>query len=543
MGRYDKKSVLKRLSENWGKEDSAQEVEFSYLEKNFVRMMKKEDWILDDQTWNDLDMNRSFLKMNRTFTNPGQQSLYNLSRILQFDEAELKRRDRIIRFFQMNREEREQIQCRLHYVGKDSMDSAAPLLYKGVPELPKIAAWVYPGLFGLLLSIASIPFIGARAILLIAIFFALNMYIHSTFSKETEQSLPGIRYVARMLVAARDIAKLGYPELDNHYNDFFEKAVDKCGVIIKKNRALSAGAGAGLLDTAGISAYIEILTLSEERAYIRCSRYLTELSPALRMVYRRLGELDAFQSVASFRRGLRYCSKPQFLEKDGVLRAESIGHPGLVSPVCNDITIENKNVVITGSNMSGKSTFLRTLGLNAVLAQTFYMVMAKRYEASMFNIVTSISPEDDLDEGKSYYMAEATALLRMVNIVEDERCSLLLIDEIFRGTNPMERVAGASALLEYLSKHNCLVVVATHDQDITKNIADRYDQYHFEEKVSKDSLEFDYLIKPGPLETPNGIRILDYLGYPEEIVEDALAHVDEMRVKKAEEDRAQGEAE
>ena len=131
----------------------------------------------------------------------------------------------------------------------------------------------------------------------------------------------------------------------------------------------------------------------------------------------------------------------------------------------------------------------------------------------------------------------------MVNIVEDERCSLLLIDEIFRGTNPMERVAGASALLEYLSKHNCLVVVATHDQDITKNIADRYDQYHFEEKVSKDSLEFDYLIKPGPLETPNGIRILDYLGYPEEIVEDALAHVDEMRVKKAEEDRAQSEAE
>ncbi|MBQ4186693.1 MAG: DNA mismatch repair protein MutS, partial [Firmicutes bacterium] len=108
MGRYDKKSVLKRLSENWGKEDSAQEVEFSYLEKNFVRMMKKEDWILDDQTWNDLDMNRSFLKMNRTFTNPGQQSLYNLSRILQFDETELKRRDRIIRFFQMNREEREQ---------------------------------------------------------------------------------------------------------------------------------------------------------------------------------------------------------------------------------------------------------------------------------------------------------------------------------------------------------------------------------------------------------------------------------------------------
>jgi len=237
--------------------------------------------------------------------------------------------------------------------------------------------------------------------------------------------------------------------------------------------------------------------------------------------------------VASVRRGMRYCAKPHFVEEHGVLRAEKIGHPGLINPVCNDLAIEGKNIVITGSNMSGKSTFLRTLGLNAVLAQTFYMTMAKSYEASWFNVVTSISPEDDLEEGKSYYMAEATALLRMVKVVEDERCSLLLIDEIFRGTNPMERVAGASALLEYLSKRNCLVVVATHDQEITKNIEDQYDQYHFEEKVTKESLEFDYLIKPGPLTSPNGIRILDYLGYPEEIVEDALAHVEEARAQEA----------
>lgn len=541
MGRYDKKRILRRVSESWGKEDASQDIEFSYLEKNFVRMMRKEDWILDDQTWNDLDMNKMFLKINRTYTNPGQQSLYNMSRILQFDEGELKRRDRIIRFFQMNREEREQIQCRLHYVSKDQMDSVAPILYKGVPEMPKIASWVYPGLIGLLASIVSIPFIGARSILLIAIFFALNMYVHTQFSRQTEQGLPGIRYIARMLVGARDIAKLKYSELDGYYNDFFEKAADKCDVILKKNRVLSAGAGANLIDMAGLSSYLEILFLSEERAYIRCSRYINEYAPVLRMLYRRLGELDAFQSVASVRRSMRYCAKPKFVEEDGVLRAEKIGHPGLINPVCNDIAIEGKNIVITGSNMSGKSTFLRTLGLNAVMAQTFYMTMAKSYEASWFNVVTSISPEDDLEEGRSYYMAEATALLRMVRISEDERCSLLLIDEIFRGTNPMERVAGASALLEYLSKRNCLVIVATHDEEITKKIEDQYDQYHFEEKVSKDSLEFDYLIKPGPLTSPNGIRILDYLGYPEEIVEEALAHAENARKQKKLEESAKQE--
>ena len=113
----------------------------------------------------------------------------------------------------------------------------------------------------------------------------------------------------------------------------------------------------------------------------------------------------------------------------------------------------------------------------------------------------------------------------MLAVAEGDHPSLLLVDEIFRGTNPTERVAAASALLTYLSKRPCLVIVATHDIEITGNVKDCYDSYHFEESVSKDELTFDYKLKPGVLKKPNGIRILSYLGYPDEIVDMALNNV------------------
>lgn len=520
MARFFKKSTLRFIENHWGKEDEQQDINFQDLEEFFVRMMKKNDWILDDLTWNDLEMNRTFMKMNRTFSMPGQQCLYNMLRILQFEEDELKRRNRMIEYLQHNKEQRQQLQCLLYYLGKDEYDGAASLLYKGTAELPPVRGWVIPATLGMIASLLSIPFLGARGIVLVAIFFIMNMVIHNKMNKYTEAAMPGIRYIAKMLIAARELAKLKIPELET-YNTFFEKVVDKCQVIVKKNRAL----GTVSTDPLGLGEYIKIAFLQEARAYLRTCVYIQQHAPALRTLYRKLGELDAFQAVASVRRGMRYCCKPKFVEQPNFLSAVQLGHPMLKGAVCNDITIDGKNIVLTGSNMSGKSTFLRTIGINAILAQTFYMAMAKEYKTSFFNILSSISPSDDMMEGRSYYMAEAEALLRMVHVVEEERCSLLLIDEIFRGTNPTERVAAASSLLTFFSERNCMVVVATHDIEITENVKEQYDSYHFEETISKDALEFDYLLKPGVLKKPNGIRILEYIGYPEEITRRALETV------------------
>ncbi len=521
MAKFFTKKALEDVENRWGREDEVQTLDFQDTEDFFVRMMRKTDWILDDQTWNDLDMNRNYLKMNRTYSMPGQQCLYNMLRILQFDEEELKRRNRIIEFYRMNKEKRQQVQCLLRYLGKDEYDSAAGILYKEIPPLPNVRAWVIPSTIGMIASFFTIPFWGVRGVLMVVLFFLINMLIHHLMNKATEQALPGIRYLSRMLVAAREIKKLDIPELAE-YNEFFDKVTDKCAAILRKNRSLGV-TGSG--DMTGLVVYINIMFLVEARAYLRCMADIRASAPALRTLYRKIGELDALQSVASFKRGLRHVTRPVFTEKKNYLKAEQIGYPMLLNAVCNDITIDGRNMVLTGSNMSGKSTFLRTIGLNAILAQTFDMVMAKSYEASMFSIMTSISPSDDLSEGTSYYMAEAKALLRMLGALSDDISSLLLIDEIFRGTNPTERVAAASSLLKYLSDKNCMIIVATHDIEITQEVADLYDQYHFEEMVTKDKLEFDYLLKPGNLKKPNGIRILEYIGYPPEIIEDALAHV------------------
>lgn len=510
------------VRDNAGKEDETNVPDMAMIEKNFVRMMKKEDWILDDQAFNDLDMGKVYLKMNRTMSNPGQQMLYNMFRILKFDEDELKKRDRLIEFFQMNKEPREKIQCVLHYMGNEEFDSAAECLYGTPNKLPPGRGWIMPLTLGMIASLVSIPFLGVRAILLIVIFLVLNMIIHAQFSRYTEKGLPGIRAVARMLTAAREIVKLDIPELKDGYNDFFDKAVDKCSAILKKNKALAMQSGS---DTLGILLYLRIMFLTDERAYLRCVRDIKELAPVLRTLYRRLGELDAFQSMSYVRRAMVPVTRPVFTDKPNYLKVEQIGHPTLTGAVLNDLTLDGKNMVLTGSNMSGKSTFLRTLGLNMVLAQTFYMVRARHYEADMMALATSISPSDDLSEGTSYYMAEAKALQRMLAVSDSEHPSLLLVDEIFRGTNPTERVAAASALLTYLSKRPCLVIVATHDIEITRNVKDFYDSYHFEESVSKDALTFDYKLKPGVLKKPNGIRILAYLGYPDEIVDMALDNV------------------
>ena len=519
MAKLVNKKALKYVQERWGKEDEAQNLVFSDTEDFFVRMMRSDDWILDDQTWNDLDMNRNFLKMNRTFSMPGQQCLYNELRIPLFDEETIQKRSRLIDYFRMNNTQREEISCALRYLGKSEYDAAAGILYKGTPELPKIRAWVYPSLIGLLLAMVLIPFWGTRAVLMVILFFLMNMFIHYQMNKSTEQAMPGIRYLARMLKAADEIRKMNIPELAE-YNAFFEKVVDKCGVILRKNRSLGLMAGGDLM---AIMSYINILFLVEDRAYLRCIHYIQEDAPALRTLYRRLGELDALQSMASVRRGLRHSCRPKFRKEGGpYLNVTQIGYPMLQGAVCNDILIDQRNVVLTGSNMSGKSTFLRTLGVNALLAQTFGFCMAKSYESSFFNILTSISPSDDLMEGNSYYMAEAKALLRMIENLDDSCPSLLLVDEIFRGTNPAERVAAASSLLSYLADKNCMVVVATHDIEITNQIHDLYDSYYFEENVTKDSLDFDYRLKKGTLRKPNGIRILEYIGYPEEIIKNSL---------------------
>ena len=180
--------------------------------------------------------------------------------------------------------------------------------------------------------------------------------------------------------------------------------------------------------------------------------------------------------------------------------------------------------------MSGKSTFIRMLSINILLAQSFNFVLAKKYVGTFFNIVSSISPKDDVDAGKSYYLAEAEGILRILKALDKNIPVFCPIDEIFRGTNPVERISSSAEILKYINNKNAICIVATHDRELSEMLAENYDFYHFSENVNENTgLSFDYKLKPGIIDTSNAIKILEYIGYPKEITQGAYKRAKALR--------------
>ena len=177
--------------------------------------------------------------------------------------------------------------------------------------------------------------------------------------------------------------------------------------------------------------------------------------------------------------------------------------------------------------MSGRTTFLKTIGVNAVLAQTIFTVAAKEYRCPFLGIKSSIGRQDNLIEGKSYYLSEVESIHRLIKAADQPVVHLFIIDEIFRGTNSAERIAASIEILKYLNSNSNIVLAATHDLELTERLTGLYDNYHFREQLSEYGLEFDYTIKPGPSKTRNAIALLEFTGYPKVITDKAAENVPE----------------
>ncbi len=207
-----------------------------------------------------------------------------------------------------------------------------------------------------------------------------------------------------------------------------------------------------------------------------------------------------------------------------LLRASAIGHPLIAeqSKVVNDFAVDEMGevVIVTGSNMSGKSTFLRTLGINLCLAYAGGPVNASRLQTSLFRVFTSMKISDSVVEGYSYFYAEVRRLKALLTEVErtDSFPVFFLIDEIFRGTNNRERRIGSRSYIKALVGRNCVGVISTHDLELVK-LADtllEIQNYHFQEDVVNGEMVFDYILRPGPCPTTNALKIMRMEGLPVE---------------------------
>ncbi len=204
------------------------------------------------------------------------------------------------------------------------------------------------------------------------------------------------------------------------------------------------------------------------------------------------------------------------------LRADRLGHPLLPDDtrVTNEVQLAGLGSIhlITGSNMSGKSTFLRTIGINLCLAQAGAPVCARRFEWTWSRLACCIRINDSLDAGLSFFYAEVKRL-KMILDATGERAAppvLFLIDEIFKGTNNRERLIGSRAFITALAKGNGLGLVTTHDLELTDldKMIPHLTNAHFQETVASGALQFDYQLRPGPCPTTNALRIMELEGLP-----------------------------
>jgi DNA mismatch repair ATPase MutS len=268
--------------------------------------------------------------------------------------------------------------------------------------------------------------------------------------------------------------------------------------------------------------HIDLIKYNSLLSFFKANRKI------LNRIYMNIGFLDSMIAASSFRNMLDYYSEPELMKSSRPnLTVMDLYHPLLDNPVPNSIS-EERSVLITGSNASGKSTFVKTLAINAVLSETIFKSLSKSYKASYFMIYSSMALRDNIFSNESYYIVEIKSLKRIIDSLNEDIPALCFIDEVLRGTNTLERIAASSHILSSLAKSNTLVFAATHDIELTHILDKYYSNYHFQERISENEILFDYKLYEGRAVSKNAIKLLGMLGYSKDIIQNAEKAAEEF---------------
>ena len=292
---------------------------------------------------------------------------------------------------------------------------------------------------------------------------------------------------------------------------------------------------------------INILTLWELRILPVASTILRRHRDLLERATRELGEIEAILSLALPLAEQHGFILPEIDEgPEPLLAAEGLGHPLLEAEkvVLNDLRLGPGGpiAIITGSNMSGKSTLLKAVGVNLVLAGMGGPVQARTFRWTPMAVRSDINVRDSLDDGKSYFAVEVERVEGILRMAGEGRRLLGIFDEPFRGTNSAERQAIAMALIAHLRITGGLHLVATHDLAITRLEGELSGvrNLHFREEAQGAVMRFDYRLRSGPAPTRNAIRVLEARGYPPEFIADARARLARIESRAAGSDTISG---
>lgn len=482
---------------------------------------------LDDITWNDLGMDELFKRMNYTLSASGEEYLYYTLRTLKYSEEELKHFDDVVEFFGTHADERVKLQLlakQLGHTGKyslyDYLDNLNTLgersnrksLLLDLLYLPLIGILFLPLGDGLNFSI------GIMGMVLLTIY---NIMTYFKEKGEIDPYITSFAYVLRLLKVSEDIRKIPVKPCTDEWENL--KNAEKSLYSMRRNSywvmsPFRNNTNGNFLEI-GMD-YIRMVFHVDLMKFNSMLRVIREHVEDVDTIVCVIGYLETAISVWAFRESLHngWC-KPEFTEENLIVMQEGY-HPLLEKPVKNSIET-GRGVLLTGSNASGKSTFLKTVAINAILGQTIHTCAATSFCSQMYQVYSSMSLRDDMDSGESYYIVEIKALKRIIDAVKGNKKILCFVDEVLRGTNTIERIAASSQILKSLASSGIQCFAATHDIELTDILKDDYDNYHFEEDVRDGDVFFNFCLMPGKATTRNAIRLLELMGYEPEIIREA----------------------
>lgn len=493
-----------------------------------------DDYSIDDVTWSDLEMDEIFLRINHTQSYIGEQVLYEILRSGRTDHFR-KNREWMNRLSE-SEDTRLELEYRLRGVGKRQESYYLPEFLRNAELLKPGHTWVF----------RLLQIILAAAVLLAVIFRTFPFFIFLAFSAGTNfitymvmkqkydillSSMGGLGKMLDLCEWCLDRKELMLPDTEVLRQEWqkLKGLRRKLGKFIFARQSSMTGDPTGLLYE-----YFLGITMIDVTRLSGILGMISENHTAIEELYRFAGRLDAAVSILSFRASLPGWTYPEMADihetQDSCLLQTPSGtagiataglyHPLLKNPVCNDFDLKAR-AIITGANASGKSTFMKALAVNAVLALTIDTCCADTFSLPYIKVMTSMAIRDDVVTGESYYVREVRYLKRMLDVIDSGTRTLCIIDEILKGTNQKERLAASEAVLDYIARRPGFCVVATHDLELVQKHKENYDPYYFESLIEEGNVSFTYRIRSGMGGDTNALALLKAFDFPDEILEEA----------------------
>lgn len=518
--KIQEKYLVKKLTENYGKAPNREynPDDLDHLPGYYSK--HKEDFQIDDTTWNDLNMDGIFARMNYCLSASGEEYLYYMLRtpglVEDYDKLE-----KHVDFFMNNDEDRRKCQLIYSKIGRRIRYSIYDYIgfLDNAPNLSNARHFLMLGLMVLSIGFMFVNFtVGFLALVALSL---INIFNYFGVKNEIEPYMASFAYILRVINATEYFEKVKIPEISEDVDALVSKA--------KMLRPFSRGSfilmNTGKYNTSGnpldiLLEYIKMALHLDLIKFNNMYRQILDKKDVLDEIITILGRLEAEISIACFRKSFEggYCI-PEFAGES--FKGEELYHPLIVDAVANSVDT-SRGLLITGSNASGKSTFLKTCAVSAILAQSIHTVLGQSYKAPFYRIYSSMALKDDIFGGDSYYIVEIKSIKRILDAnAEGGARVLCFVDEVLRGTNTVERIAASTQILKCFAYNKVMCFAATHDIELTALLKDCFDIYHFEGNVTDNDVHFDYQIKEGPATNRNAIKLLGVLGYDKKIVDDA----------------------